>query len=164
MTRADNTVRLSAKIVDTETAKVVDAPNITFAANQTATRRSTEGDLTWTLDIADKDGAATAVLEVFRDGALAQRTTYALGATPEVRTNRKYSGDPISLDLKDADLRDVLGTFGKLTKIEFVIDPDVNGKVTISAANIPWDEMLDRIISGAGYRWSVEGRKLHVHK
>lgn len=164
MTRADSTLRLSGKIVDTETAKVVDAPDITFAVNQTAKRRSTEGDLTWTLDIADKDGATSAVLEVFRDGTLAQRTRYALVATPEVATKTKYSGDPISLDLKDADLRDVLDTFHKLTKIEFVIDPDVNGKVTISAANIPWDEMLDRIISGAGYRWNVEGRKLHVHK
>ena len=164
MTRGENNVQLAAKIVDTETAKVVAQPTVTFAPEQSVRTSSAAGDIAWILDVTDRNSAASAVLDVFQGGSVVQHTTYVLAETPASGPKGKYQGAPISLDLKDADLRDVLDTFAKLQKIEFIIDPDVSGKVSISASNTPWDEILDRIITGAGYHWNIEGRKLHVHK
>src|ERR1700694_1686151 len=43
----------------------------------------------------------------------------------------RWAGEPISLDVKDADLRDILHTFAELTGLNMVIDPDVRGAVTV---------------------------------
>lgn len=66
---------------------------------------------------------------------------------------RRYVGEPISLDLKDADIRDVLLTFAKLTKMNMVIDPEVRGTVTVRLEDVPWDQALEVIlkVNGLGY-------------
>ncbi len=69
----------------------------------------------------------------------------------------KYVGDPISLDLKDADIRDVLLTFSKLAKLNMVIDPDVRGSVTVRLENVPWDQALEVILKVNGLGYVLEG-------
>jgi type IV pilus assembly protein PilQ len=69
---------------------------------------------------------------------------------------RRWVGEPISLDLKDADLRDVLLTFAKLTKMNMVIDPEVKGTVTVRLENVPWDQALDVILKANGLGYVVE--------
>jgi type II secretory pathway component GspD/PulD (secretin) len=66
---------------------------------------------------------------------------------------RRFVGEPISLDLKDADIRDVLLTFAKLTKMNMVIDPEVRGTVTVRLEDVPWDQALEVIlkVNGLGY-------------
>jgi type II secretory pathway component GspD/PulD (secretin) len=59
---------------------------------------------------------------------------------------QRFRGEPISLDLKDADLRDVLLTFSKLARLNVVIDPDVRGSVTVRLENVPWDQALEVIL------------------
>ena len=60
---------------------------------------------------------------------------------------RQYTGKPISLDLLDADLRNVLRLLADLTGTNIVIEPDVTGKVTLKVEQVPWDQVLDMIIS-----------------
>src|SRR5437016_13494132 len=50
-----------------------------------------------------------------------------------------WAGEPISLDVKDADLRDILHTFSELTGLNMVIDPDVRGSVTVRLHDVPWE-------------------------
>jgi type IV pilus assembly protein PilQ len=79
------------------------------------------------------------------------------GAARVVGTEeRRFVGEPISLDLKDADLRDVLLTFAKLTKMNMVIDPEVKGTVTVRLENVPWDQALDVILKANGLGYVVE--------
>jgi type IV pilus assembly protein PilQ len=75
-----------------------------------------------------------------------------IGETP-----RKYLGEPISLDLKDADIRDVLLTFSRLARLNMVIDPDVRGSVTVRLENVPWDQALDVILKSTG--WAMCSRE-----
>ncbi len=72
------------------------------------------------------------------------------------------TGEPISLDLKEADIRDVLLTFSKLTRISMVIDPEVKGTVTVRLENVPWDQALDVILKVNGLGYVLEGNVLQV--
>lgn len=59
-------------------------------------------------------------------------------------------GDRISLDLKDADIRDVIRTFASLAKINVVIDPEVKGSVTVRLHDVRWEDALDVILRSNG--------------
>jgi len=61
----------------------------------------------------------------------------------------------ISLDLKDADIRDVLLTFSKLARLNMVIDPDVRGSVTVR------DRVHDKtVILHAGEQYLARGPRI----
>lgn len=68
-----------------------------------------------------------------------------IGAPAAAR--KEYSGKPISLDLMDADLRNVLRLLSDLTGTNIVIEPDVAGKVTLKVEQVPWDQVLDMVLS-----------------
>lgn len=69
-----------------------------------------------------------------------------------VRMPRKplAPGDRISLDLKDADIRDVIRTFAELARINVVIDPEVRGSVTVRLHGVRWEDALDVILRSNG--------------
>ena len=60
---------------------------------------------------------------------------------------KQYTGKPVSLDLMDADLRNVLRLLSDLTGTNIVIEPDVTGKVTLKVEQVPWDQVLDMVLS-----------------
>jgi len=74
----------------------------------------------------------------------------------------EFTGDPITLRLHDADLRDVLKTFSKLLEIEIVVDPAVSGKVTVDLREIPWDQALDLVLRVNNLGWERVGDTLRV--
>jgi type IV pilus assembly protein PilQ len=79
-------------------------------------------------------------------------------AKPEVQP----ADDLISLDLKDADLRDVLRTFASLERINIAIDPEVRGSVTIRLNDVRWDQALDVILRSNGLGCVIDGNVLRV--
>jgi type IV pilus assembly protein PilQ len=72
------------------------------------------------------------------------------------------AGEPISLDLKDADLKDVLRTFAKLARLNIAVDPEVKGSVTVRLHDVPWDQALDVILQVNGLGYVLEGNVLRV--
>jgi type IV pilus assembly protein PilQ len=72
------------------------------------------------------------------------------------------AGETISLDLKDADLKDVLRTFAQLARLNIVIDPEVKGSVTVRLHDVPWDQALDVILQVNGLGYVLEGNVLRV--
>src|SRR6266542_326221 len=74
----------------------------------------------------------------------------------------ELAGESISLDLKDADLKDVLRTFAELTKLNIAIDADVKGSVTLRLHDVPWDQALDVILRINGLGYVLEGNILRV--
>jgi len=74
----------------------------------------------------------------------------------------RFLGEPISIDLKDADLKDVLRTFAELAKVNIVIDPGVRGSVTIRLHDVPWDQALDVILRVNGLGYVLEGNILRI--
>jgi len=76
----------------------------------------------------------------------------------------RWQGEPISLDLKDADLKDVLRTFAELAKINIAVDPEVKGSVTVRLNDVPWDQALDLILRMNDLGYVLEGRILRIGK
>jgi type IV pilus assembly protein PilQ len=75
---------------------------------------------------------------------------------------RVFTGEPISLNLKNADLKDVLRTFAELTGLNMAIDPDVGGSVTVDFVDVPWDQALDIILRQNGLTWTLEGNVMRI--
>lgn len=93
----------------------------------------------------------------------AQPPTGVATATKEVETQeRQFTGEPISLELKDADIKDVLRMFAKTTGLNIVVDPDVSGTVTVQLENVPWDQCLDTILKINRLSYVVENNVLRV--
>ncbi len=55
----------------------------------------------------------------------------------------RYSGDPISVNLKDVDLVDFFRLIHEISGLNVVVDPDVKGSFSIVLDNVPWDQALD---------------------
>jgi type IV pilus assembly protein PilQ len=60
---------------------------------------------------------------------------------------KQYTGKPISLDLVDADLRNVLRLLADISGTNIAVEPDVTGKVTLKVDQVPWDQVLDLILT-----------------
>jgi type IV pilus assembly protein PilQ len=74
----------------------------------------------------------------------------------------QYTGEPISLDLKDADIKDVFRTISELTGLNIVIDPDVRGTVTVRLENVPWDQALELILKQNGLSYVLENNVMRI--
>jgi type IV pilus secretin PilQ/predicted competence protein len=75
---------------------------------------------------------------------------------------RVFTGELISLALKDADIRDVLATFAAITGLNIAIDPGVTGSVTVDFVDVPWDQALDLILRMNGLTYSLEGNVMRI--
>lgn len=97
-----------------------------------------------------------------QDPALRRNATGGYPAITMGEPVRRYTGEPISLDLKDADIRDVLLTFSRLARLNMVIDPDVRGSVTVRLEDVPWDQALEVILKVNGLGYVLEGNIVRV--
>lgn len=95
-----------------------------------------------------------------REGAAAYRhaSRRVHPATSTRPQSRRWHGAPISLSLKNADLRDVLRSFAKLGGFNLVLDPTVKGEVTLEFENVPWDQALHMILKVNGLAAEIDGR------
>lgn len=75
---------------------------------------------------------------------------------------REYKGHPISLELRDADIRDVIHLFATITNLNFVIDPEVGGRITIYLKEVPWDQALDIILKNNGLGKIFENNVMRI--
>ncbi len=74
----------------------------------------------------------------------------------------KYTGEVISLQFKDADLRDVVLYLADFANLNVVFDPDVRGTVTCDLQSVPWDQALDIILRYNRMGKSIEGNVLRI--
>ena len=75
------------------------------------------------------------------------QASLAEGIGTPAAARKQYTGKTVSLDLMDADLRNVLRLLSDLTGTNIVIEPDVTGKVTLKVEQVPWDQVLDMVLS-----------------
>jgi hypothetical protein len=74
----------------------------------------------------------------------------------------EFSGEPITLQIKDASLQDLLKTFSKLTDVSIEIDPSIDRAVTVDLHDVPWDQALDLVLRINSLGWTREGDTLRV--
>jgi len=91
--------------------------------------------------------------------------TYTPNATrPAEPGKSKFSGAPISINLDNADLDDVLKTFSELTGLDVTAKDAGDVKVTLSVKDMPWDEALVKIATDHGFTVTFEGKKITLHR
>ncbi|MEO8432261.1 MAG: hypothetical protein ABI592_12180 [Acidobacteriota bacterium] len=68
--------------------------------------------------------------------------------------------EPISLDLKDAAVKEVITLLGALANLPVQIDPGVSGSVTVRVTDMPYDRVLNLVGEQTGISIRIEGGKL----
>jgi len=74
----------------------------------------------------------------------------------------KYTGQKISIDFHDADLRAVLRLLGEQAGKSIVTSPEVKGTITISMQQVPWDQILDTILDLYSLTMREEGSVITI--
>ena len=73
-----------------------------------------------------------------------------------------YAGKKISLNLVDTDVKQIFRLFHEISGLNFVLDPAVEGKVTIVLDNVPWDQALDIILKNNGLDKQYENNVIRI--
>jgi predicted Ser/Thr protein kinase len=80
----------------------------------------------------------------------------AILARPQSAGERGYFGAPISISLRNAEVRDVMASIAILTGLNISVAPDVTGSVTVHAENLPWDQVFDQTLRQNRLRYRIE--------
>jgi type IV pilus assembly protein PilQ len=83
-----------------------------------------------------------------------------LTSSTEVR--RKYVGQRISLDFKDADLQNIFRIIAEVSNLNIITSDDVKGKVTLRLVNVPWDQALDLVLQAKSLGAKQEGNVIRI--
>jgi type IV pilus secretin PilQ/predicted competence protein len=90
--------------------------------------------------------------------ATADTTRQATGAAGQT----KYTGEPISVNLKDVDLRDFFRLIHEISGLNVVVDPNVKGTLTIVLDDVPWDQALDIVLKNNDLDKQLDGNVLRI--
>ena len=74
-----------------------------------------------------------------------------------------YTGEPISVSLKDADLQDLFRMFKEISGLNIIVDSDLKGEtITIDVTEVPWDQVMAIVMKANNLGASLEGNVLRV--
>ena len=85
-------------------------------------------------------------------------------ATPaqSLTSGPKYTGEPISVNLKDVDLKDFFRLIHEISGLNIVLDPSVRGSVTLVLDDVPWDQALDIVLKNNSLDRELQGNVLRI--
>ena len=87
----------------------------------------------------------------------------AQGVQPtSATTEPKYTGEPISVNLKDVDLKDFFRLIHEISGLNVVLDPNVKGSLTIVLDDVPWDQALDIVLKNNDLARQLDGNVLRI--
>jgi len=114
-------------------------------------------------DTIDKLLAEPAPLAAEEPGGLNPAPTSTNFETQTILTDRaNYNGKKISLNLVDTDIKQIFRLFHEISGLNFVLDPAVDGKVTIVLDQVPWDQALDIILKNNGLDKQMENNVVRI--
>ena len=73
-----------------------------------------------------------------------------------------YSGEKLSLNFQDIDVRSVLQLIADFTDLNLVASDTVSGNITLRLQNVPWDQALDLVLKTKGLDKRTVGNVLMV--
>jgi type IV pilus assembly protein PilQ len=74
----------------------------------------------------------------------------------------KYTGSPISVNLKNVDLQDFFRLIHEISGLNVVVDPSVKGTLTLVLDNVPWDQALDIVLQNNDLDKQLDGNVLRI--
>jgi type IV pilus assembly protein PilQ len=86
----------------------------------------------------------------------------AVAQAVSATSGKKYTGAPISVNLKDVDLKDFFRLIHEISGLNVVLDPSVRGTVTLVLDQVPWDQGLDIVLRNNGLTKEIDGNVLRI--
>ncbi|MCI0613198.1 secretin and TonB N-terminal domain-containing protein [bacterium] len=85
--------------------------------------------------------------------------------TPEAQKSARnedtrWTGERISVDFKDIDLRDFF--IADFSGMNIILDPAVKGTLTIKLTDVPWDQAMDLVCRQYGLGYEIDGKVYSV--
>ncbi len=78
-------------------------------------------------------------------------------------TEKKYTGEKIKLDFYETDIKNVFRILRSVGGLNFAIDKNVKGKVTLSLQDpVPWDQVLDLVLKMNDLGMKKEGNVIRI--
>lgn len=74
----------------------------------------------------------------------------------------QYTGDKLSLNFQDIEVRSVLQIIADFTDLNLVASDTVGGRITLRLENVPWDQALDLVLKTKGLDKRVNGNVMMV--
>ncbi|HET8562990.1 MAG TPA: type IV pilus secretin PilQ [Candidatus Binatia bacterium] len=91
------------------------------------------------------------------------KSTGRASASDEIPADEKqYTGQKISLEFKDADIKNVFRLLAEVSGRNLVVTDDVNRRVTVRLIEVPWDQALDLIIKTNGLDKEEVGNVIRI--
>lgn len=81
-----------------------------------------------------------------------------LANTPQ----KSFNGRKISLDFQDVEVRTILQILAKESGMNIVASDTVNGKMTLSLKDVPWDQALDLVMQARNLDMRRQGNIINV--
>jgi type IV pilus assembly protein PilQ len=73
-------------------------------------------------------------------------STVISGKTPQ-SAPKIYTGEPMTFELADAEVTNVLRMMNEVTELNIISDPDISGeRINLNVHSVPWDQVLDIIL------------------
>jgi len=77
-------------------------------------------------------------------------------------TRRVYTGDLLSLNFQDIEVRAILQILADFTGLNIVVSDSVTGNLTLRLQNVPWDQALDIIMRTKGLSSRQSGNVIFI--
>jgi type IV pilus assembly protein PilQ len=75
---------------------------------------------------------------------------------------KRFSGRRVDLDLRDADIHNVLRLLADVGKVNIITSDNVTGSVTIRLRNVPWDQALETVLQAKGLGMVRQGNMIRI--
>lgn len=125
------------------------------------------------IDAVNRDGSAR--ISISRIGTsefLAYQTDdhYTIEVKPTVAereeiedpTRQEFTGELLSLNFQDIEVRAVLQIIADFTGLNVVVSDTVQGNLTLRLQNVPWDQALDMILRTKGLTMRQNGNVIYI--
>ena len=78
------------------------------------------------------------------------------------RRRKVYRGRKIDLDLKDADVHNLMRLLADVGGVNIVVPDNVKASITVRLRDVPWDQAMEVILSSKGLWYRREGGLIRV--
>src|SRR6267378_472862 len=112
-------------------------------------------------DSTTQQAAQQAVQQATTAATMATSSQAQAAAAPSPAAG-KYTGEPISVNLKDVDLKDFFRLIHEISGLNVVLDPAVKGSLTIVLDEVPWDQALDIVLQNNSLDKQLNGNVLRI--
>jgi type IV pilus assembly protein PilQ len=147
---------------DAKPAVIEPAERAGEAAAKFADKPASEILATTTTSASMQPQAAQAASQAIQPAVnLAAEQKTQMSQTPATN-GPKYTGEPISVNLKDVDLKDFFRLIHEISGLNVVLDPNVHGNLTIVLDDVPWDQALDIVLKNNDLARELEGNVLRI--